>query len=264
MKRGLERIEATLSQLNSPRGAASSAPPVPPPRSTPPPAPQAAAARGETCSFKVGNSAQSTNRPRVTEATDTVQPFPVQEDWPKSPNLPKFKLPSFSNHRHAANPNLAIGLLREIEEVVVRWQTELQQVMLQIQALYLEGPIVDGWLESHRHTSSPAQSAATGTLRHAEIAHLMEYVQDLCSQPQGETPAPTEEASRAGYRLCGLDTDGQLWCRPCPTEQLPYVSLAIARYQKLRQLLARRQLLETKLSQLAKTLVGIHSLVQDV
>jgi hypothetical protein len=246
MKRGLERIEATLSQLNTPNDAAQ---PLPAPRS-------------ETYSFRVSTPKPQPRSLPAEKPPETVQPFPVQDQCPKTPALPKFKLPSFSNHRHAANPNLAIGLLREIEEVVVRWQTELQQVMLQIQAVYLEGPIVDGWLESHPYTSAQhiGTSIATGTLRYAEIDQLMEYVQQLCDdQPQ----AAPDETTRTGYRLCGLDTDGQMWCRPCPTEQLPYVSLAIARYQKLRQLLARKQVLETRLSQLAKNLVNLHSNLQE-
>jgi len=46
-----------------------------------------------------------------------------------------------------------------------------------------------------------------------------------------------------------------VWSRPCPSEQIPSVSLAIARYQRLRQLLARKQQLETRLNQLAETLL---------
>ncbi len=39
--------------------------------------------------------------------------------------------------------------------------------------------------------------------------------------------------------------------------------MAIARYQKLRQLLGRKQHLETRLSQLAETLVILHSHIQQ-
>jgi hypothetical protein len=88
----------------------------------------------------------------------------------------------------------------------------------------------------------------------------MEYVEEICRTPQtldlGEVP-------RTGYRLCGLDADGQLWSRPCPSQQVPYVSLAIARYQKLRILLARKQTLESRLNQLIQNLTMLHGLIQE-
>ena len=175
---------------------------------------------------------------------------------PDSLPLPKAKSPSFSSHRHALNPNLAIGLLKEVEAVVVTWQLQLEQTGLEIQALYLEGPIVDGWLESHP-VGSPQVMQATGatTLRHAEIERLMDYVEEICRTSQ----APE---TRTGYRLCGLDADGQLWSRPCPAQQVPYVGLAIARYQKLRILLARKQTLETRLHRLIQNLTLLHGQMQ--
>lgn len=170
---------------------------------------------------------------------------------------PKAKPPSFSSHRHALNPNLAVGLLKEVESVVVSWQLQLEQTVLEIQALHLEGPIVDGWLESHP-VGSPQVMQAMGaaTLRHAEIERLMDYVEEICRA------APEPEA-RTGYRLCGLDADGQLWSRPCPAQQVPYVGLAVARYQKLRILLARQQTLETRLHRLIQNLTLLHGEMQD-
>jgi hypothetical protein len=190
---------------------------------------------------------------------NTVQTFPTQESA-EAP-LPKAKPPSFSSHRHAVNPSLAVGLLREVETVVVGWQLSLEQTVLEIQALYLDGPIVDGWLESHPVGSPQVmQPVGTATLRHAEIDRLMEYVEEICRMPQ---PPEASEAPRTGYRLCGLDADGVLWSRPCPQQQVPYVGLAIARYQKLRILLARKQSLETRLNQLIQTLTLLHGQMQD-
>ncbi|HEY9653359.1 MAG TPA: hypothetical protein V6C95_22050, partial [Coleofasciculaceae cyanobacterium] len=83
-----------------------------------------------------------------------------------------------------------------------------------------------------------------------------DYVQELLNSSE---PDVTCETPRTGYRLCGLDGAGQFWSRPCPADQVPSVSLAIARHQKLRQLLSRKQDLETRLSQLAETLVVMHS-----
>jgi hypothetical protein len=73
----------------------------------------------------------------------------------------------------------------------------------------------------------------------------------------------TQESPRVGYRLCGLGADGQLWSRPCPLEQVPQLSLAIARHQKLRQLLAQKQHLENRLNQLSQTLVELHGQLQE-
>jgi hypothetical protein len=98
------------------------------------------------------------------------------------------------------------------------------------------------------------------TLRHAEIDRLMDYIEEICSVK----PAPLEETASTSYRLCGLDTDGQLWSRPCPSQQIPYVSLAIARYQKLRILLDKKQTLENRLQQLVQTLTLLHSQIEDL
>jgi hypothetical protein len=181
-----------------------------------------------------------------------VQPFPARKHNGKTPTLPKLKPPSFSEHRHGANPALAMNLLQEIEAIVAGWQKELQSIVRQIQDIYMEGPIVDGWLESH---AREAQEGVTA-VRHAEVDRLMDYVEELLHQPDATV---TCESPRTGYRLCGLNSDGQFWSRHCPPEQVPSVSLAIARYQKLRQLLSRKQDLETRLSHLAETLVVMHS-----
>jgi hypothetical protein len=147
-------------------------------------------------------------------------------------------------------------LLQEIQTTVEGWQTELHLILRQIQDLYLEGPIVDGWLESHTH--EPEIDSAV--LRHAEVDRLLDYVEEICSTPEQQVAT---KVPRSGYRLCGLNADGQLWSCPCPPEQVPSLSLAIARHQKLRQLLGRKQHLETRLTQLAETLVVMHGHLQE-
>lgn len=181
-----------------------------------------------------------------------VQPFPAQKHDSKTPTLPRLKSSSISEHRHGANPALALNLLQEIEGIVAGWQQELQTLVRQIQDIYIEGPIVDGWLESHAREAEDAEV----TVRHAEVDRLMDYVEEALTQPDAKV---TYQSPRTGYRLCGLGAAGQLWSRPCPPEQIPSVSLAIARHQKLRQLLNRKQELEVRLGQLAKTLVVMHA-----
>jgi hypothetical protein len=187
---------------------------------------------------------------------DSVQTFQAEENGSKIPSLPKLKTPSFSSHRHGANPALAMNLLQEIQETVAGWQTELQNILHQIQDIYLEGPIVNGWLESNPQEEEPA---GTATLRHAEVDRLMNYVEEICASG-GKV---SYQSSINGYRLCGVDDAGKVWSRPCPADQVANVSMAIARYQKLRQLLGRKQSLETRLSQLAQTLVVLHSHIQQ-
>jgi hypothetical protein len=192
-----------------------------------------------------------------------IQPFSISLSETKAPDLPRLKAPNFTTHRNAANPALTMNLLKEMEAIVISWQEELQQVLRQIQDLYLEGPIVDGWLESYAHQEGEAPA-----FRHADVDCLMDYVEKMrgstppepiSSPSSAETSQPGQDANSAGYRLCGLNEDGQLWFRHCPAEQVPSVSLAIARYQRLRVLLSRKQDLETRLSQLAETLIVVHS-----
>jgi len=205
-------------------------------------------------------SAQAVPVQTVPIQTVPVQAFPVQGN-PKTPSLPRSKPPTISSHRHAANPSLAVSLLKEIEAKVIVWQQELEQIIQHIRSLYEEGPIVDGWLESHSPNSAPqvVQSVRLATLRHAEVDRLMDYIEEICNAK----PAPPEEAASTSYRLCGLDPDGQLWSRSCPAQQIPYVSLAIARYQKLRILLDKKQTLENRLQQLVQTLTLLHSQLEE-
>jgi hypothetical protein len=208
---------------------------------------------------------------RFPASAETVQPFPVQRQGVEAPVLPRSKPASITHHRHASNPGLAVTLLQDIELRVKGWQQELEQIIQQIRSLYAEGPIVDGWLESHSDShlaASPqpldsrslTQSIDLATLRHAETDHLLKYIEELCSVKQ-----PPVEQAEAGvsYRLCGLNADGQLWSRACPAQQVPYVSLAIARYQKLRILFSKKQSLETRLQQLVETLTLLHGQIQQ-
>jgi len=177
-------------------------------------------------------------------------------------DLPATNLPGLSVNRPAANPNLAIGLLKEFETLVRTWQKDLEQTVQQIQVVYQEGPIVDGWLESYPPGGQAAPpSASVSMLRHAEIEHLMEFIEQICEAEQTQI---TEDMRRTSYHLCGLDPDGKVWSRPCPSEQVPYVSLAIARYQKLRTLLSKKQNLETRLTTLVESLTLLHGQIQEV
>lgn len=245
MKPGLKRIKATLYQLGTQSSASY---------------PESAATRkahapqtrkNRTYSFEIRSSAQKRKAPDETVREGTLFPstleeqaFPEQQSDRKAPTLPKFKSPRFSSHSQVANPALAMNLLQETRDFDAACEAELQQIVRQIEDIYLEGPIVDGWLESYPR----ATEAGVTTLGHGSVDRLMDdYVEEVCSLEQGKV---TCESPRAGYRLCGLDAAGQMWSHPCPLEQLPSVSIAIGRYQKLRQLLERKRYLENRLSQM--------------
>ena len=245
MKKDLKRIEDALHQLaKKPAGLAVENIPT---QSEP---------LAKSLSFEVHSKPPKATAEEVI--TDAPLPpkvkAPVSTE-PKPLNLPKVKSPNFSNLRHAANPSLASNLLRDMAAIVEGWHTELNQTLRDIQDLYLEGPIVDGWLESH--SGEPISDAST--LRHAEVDRLMNYIDQICTAP---IPG-SNEAPKTGYRLCGVNQDGQVWSCPCPAEQVPSLGLAIARYHKLRQLLSRKQDLETRLSQLAEKLVLMHGQMKD-
>ena len=289
MKQELQRIEATLDQL-----ADQSRQPSQPNPETHPSTPELPIVSKElqeeslrqsrSLSFDLQAPAipspssaatEIPSAPAQTAKRPLVEPFPMNLAEARVPTLPKLKSPSLSSHRNAANPVLAMSLLKEIEAVVSGWQDELQAVIHQIQDLYLEGPIVDGWLESYAQEEGEAPE-----FRHADVDCLMDYVDKLrpstehsaeakaeatpaTETAKPDTPSSTDQAIKSdaiatGYRLCGLNEDGQLWFRHCPPHQLPAIGLAIARYQRLRQLLTRKQYLETRLGQLAETLVSIH------
>jgi hypothetical protein len=256
MKAGIKRIEATLHDLGTRNTVGSDEP-------------ESLTKQSLSFRISIGGSESSTPHPEPSEEDPSTQPeqntpihntsvqtFPAQESGCRIPSLPKFKTPSFTSHRNGANPALAMNLLQEIQESVASWQTELQKIVRQIQDIYLEGPIVNGWLESQEREIKPE---GTATLRHAEANHLMDYVEEICTTEDNKVSC---QSPRAGYRLCGLDASGKVWSRPCPPEQVASVSMAIARYQKLRQLLGRKQHLETRLTQLAETLVILHGHIQ--
>lgn len=222
MKPHLKRIEATLHQL----GILSAA-------SYPEPA---ASLKNRTYSFKIRKEAQK-------RSNLGLQTFSAKQSSSKAPTLPKLKFPGFISHRQVTKPALTMNPLPKIQTDVAACKAELQQILQQIKDIYLEGPIVDGWLESHPRT--PEQGSATPNL--GKVDRPIDYVEEVCSFEQGKV---TCESPRAGYRLCGRDAAGQMWSLKCPLEQLPSVSIAIARYHKLRQLLDRKQYLKARLSQL--------------
>lgn len=186
----------------------------------------------------------------------------------QDPQLPPGLGASDVTYRYEVNPALALSLLADIQTKVVELQTRLRKVVGQIQTIYAEGPVVDGWLESSKKpglaTSSDSVKGADGAqsqltadralFRHADVDALMAYVQSLESPPPPSKTPPAPEDDLPAYRLCRLDESGQVMSRPCPPDQVAAVSMAIARYQKLSQLIECRQTIETQLKQIVDAL----------
>jgi hypothetical protein len=187
-----------------------------------------------------------------------LAPFPVQGTASQLPLLPRRKRPTFSRHRHDANPALAVKVLQDIQMAVEAWHQDLRQTVQRIQALYMEGPMVDGWLETVDQQPIPAAELDAALLRHGDPQALSGYVEQLCQAIEtSPLPVPPGTAlARSGYRLCSLDSDGRVQHYPCPPEQVSTLSLAIARHQKLRQLLDHKQFLEAKLKRTVEVMTS--------
>ncbi|MBC6424452.1 MAG: hypothetical protein GDA43_22500 [Hormoscilla sp. SP5CHS1] len=206
MKLELERIEATLAQIIAEQNNNVK---------------RSAIQKNQTYSFDL----LPKTPPEIKATIPPIQPL-SQENRSKTPALPKLKTSRLSSHQNAANLDLAINLLQEIQGVVAGWQRDLQQVHAEIQDLYGEGPIVDGWLESN-------------------------------------PPGGGQQDESAGYRLCRLESNGKLWFCPCPPDQVATVSVAISRYHQLRQLLGRKQDMESRLTQLSEALIILHGQLRE-
>lgn len=179
------------------------------------------------------------------------------------------------SNRHEVNPALALKLLKDIEHSIVAWQRELRQVVLKMNALHAQGPMVDGWLESSLEPDMLAAQSKLGAeatlLRHGDADALMRYVEALekhelarCETASHEVVSQEARLASAGsaeaqYRLCWLSDEGKVRSRACPARQMAVVSTAIARYQRYKQLLAHRQHLEAQLQSAVDGLTDVRS-----
>lgn len=189
------------------------------------------------------------HEPTATSAHSTNTPPDISPDLDGSmPLLPKLKTDELDS---LPEPDIALRRLNEIEAVISGWYAERQRVIQRIQTIQREGPVLNGWLESQTPTS-PLPGAAA--LRHAEVDQLMTYIEELCEAQTRADQSLKAPMPKSTYRLCSRDADGRVWSRPCTPEQLPEVSLAIARYQTLHQLLERQTFLEKRLGAIAAAL----------
>ncbi|MEL6160208.1 MAG: hypothetical protein AAFQ40_03925 [Cyanobacteria bacterium J06623_5] len=205
---------------------------------------------------------------------------------PGTISLPPFRSDFSASQRHEVNPALALNLLKDIQLKVTVWHEQLRKIVQALHALHAQGPMVDGWLESSSETSQIAHSSAAeaSILRHGDADALMQYIEslgdkalnppaqavnaagqsldDACqSRRSGSNSGPNSGMTQ--YRLCSLDESGQVRSQPCPPEQMGIVSVAIARYQNYKQLLAQKQVIDAKLQLAVDQLTGVRAVLQQ-
>lgn len=171
----------------------------------------------------------------------TSAPIPPLQPNRKAPTLPTFDSLG-TNNSLSSKDNPPDTNLFATNSPLTTLMEEVEQVIQQIENLYREGPIVDGWLESY-----PCESTNNDERFVNDVVTPLEYVTAAGNAKQDKVIC---ETPRSCYRLNGVSITGQQWSYPCPLEQLPSVSIAIARYEKLIQLLDRKRELETQLKQL--------------
>lgn len=199
---------------------------------------------------------------------DALMPRPEAVGLPPVEQPMSAAFDANSSRRHEVNPALALNLLTDIQVLVSAWQQQLRQVVRAIHQIEAQGPMVDGWLESITEESTP-QTVSAAVLRHGDADALMQYVESLEQSSASDLPAMIDDAKEittsgvTQYRLCRLGKDGTVRSHPCPPEQMAVVSLAIARYQKFRQLSQQRQALETKLQGVVNQLTGVRTELQE-
>lgn len=207
--------------------------------------------------------------------------------------LPPLDNAAAVSQRHEVNPALALNLLADIQTNVMTWQAQLRGLVISIHRTHAQGPMVDGWLESSADVDSQPVAVATPEstlLRHGDTEALMRYVKALeghersghslgaqlggnLGDSRGANPGAGHGAGPLGasshhgeateYWLRTLDDDGTVRSQVCPPEQIAVVSVAIARYQKYKQLVAQKEAIEAKLQQAVDLLTGVRSALQS-
>ena len=164
--------------------------------------------------------------------------------------------------RYEVNPAIALTLLSELHTQVSRYQLTLRRLVKRIHAVYAEGPVMAGWLASAVELAQVSEDSTHQALfRHGDADQLMGYLRRL--ETIEATPTPAECDAATQYYFCQLDAGGKIHTEPCPPPQVPVVSMAIARYQRLSLLVQQKRAIETKLQALIERLGPLRELIAE-
>lgn len=152
---------------------------------------------------------------------------------------------------------------------------EMDSVILQDHAANTHTPnlpeFVTGVPEASRQQAMAAPALAINLLSELQnrvrewtlnLQEILQQIQALNSE--GPVVDGWLESSGTTYRLCGVNEEGQFWYRPCLMEEIPQISLAIVRYQQLKQLVSRKRSLEIRLTYLTETLLSTHGRLAEL
>ncbi len=208
------------------------------------------------------------------------------------PKLPPTDDSEANSLRYEVNPAIALNALTDLYKHVQQYQIKLRQLVQTIQQIYAEGPVVSGWLASeaslnaavryssrseHHPTSQPGSASSGSALnevdvalfRHGDAEDLMNYLSALETSmlQSSEASVPRhiagESEHSSQYYLCQLTSSGQIQAEQCPPEQVPVLSMAIARYRRLNQITKQKQAIETKLQALLEILEDAQRAIAD-
>ena len=204
------------------------------------------------CNYHYLSAMVSSSFSDATVGIDTITQLPG------TVLLPPVRSEAFVSQRHEVNPAMALNLLNDIQSQILQWQEQLRQLVQALNTLHAQGPMVEGWLESSADTGQMPQGHDTTLLRHGDTDALLQYIDSL-DQHMPEPASAASHNSGTAYRLCSLDENGQVRSQPCPPEQMGVVSIAIARYQKFKQLLDQKEVIDAKLKQAVEQLTKVRS-----
>jgi hypothetical protein len=133
---------------------------------------------------------------------------------------------------HQPNAGLVLHMLQELQYLLNSWQKEILDLEQKIALVRESGPIVAGWLEAEANNTDFSLES-------------LEKIPEILQQQSLD------------YQLCSLDEGGEIATRDCPEPEMFGISKALARHQKLRQLIDRKSNLEANIKHTLATLVHL-------
>ncbi|MEL6231254.1 MAG: hypothetical protein AAFR24_15190 [Cyanobacteria bacterium J06627_3] len=143
-------------------------------------------------------------------------------------------------------------------------------------------PLEQATTGGDRSQQSQLETMDVALFRHGDANDLMNYLSALeknmleqgtsTNDPTGHSTNVTTvshanstsaDESSSRYYLCQLSSSGQIQAEQCPPEQVPVLSMAIARYRRLNQFINQKQAIETKLQAIVDILGDVQTVLTD-